>query len=141
MGHYVCKTCSELKPETEFKVKQKVKLKSGRVAEYRNCHCISCWNKKASVYKNKAPHSWIRSRYLVDDVTAKYWWERSQTSCEICSKPWEDGQEKLCIDHDHSTGKIRGVLCKHCNHVLGHSREDSKILYNSIAYLDSHREN
>ena len=86
-------------------------------------------------------HAWIRNRYNVDDVTARYWYERSHTVCEICGKVWIAGTERLCIDHDHTTGKIRGILCKHCNHVLGHSREQINILDNAKAYLLSHREN
>ena len=142
MGRYVCKTCGIEKDESEYKIKQKCNLASGIIKEYRNCHCNQCYrtiqnNQKAERY----PHAWIRNRYNVDNETALYWYERSQTSCEICGVAWEKGKEKLCIDHDHTTGKIRGILCKHCNHVLGHSKEQLKILDNAKAYLISHREN
>lgn len=36
--------------------------------------------------------------------------------CAICQKP----QEKMCVDHCHSTGKVRALLCTACNTQLGH---------------------
>jgi len=140
MGH-ICKACGIEKDDTEYKIKSRVTLKSGIVKEYRNSMCTLCRN--ASNVKQRTeryPHAWIRNRYLVDDAAARYWYERSMTSCEICGIGWKEGKEKLCIDHDHATGKLRGILCKHCNHVLGHSREQIRILDNAKAYLTSHRE-
>ncbi len=139
MGKYVCKTCGVEKDETEFRSKQKRLLKSG-IKEYRNCHCVSCDNKQKLRYKENNPYTWIANRYKVSKEEAKYWYERSMTCCEICGKSWEEGTERLCIDHDHHTGKVRGILCKHCNHVLGHSKESLDILDNAKAYLVSHRE-
>lgn len=57
--------------------------------------------------------------------------------CLICKKPQID-KKKLCVDHDHKTGKIRGLLCDHCNKGLGHVREDIKILEAMVKYLKKH---
>jgi hypothetical protein len=139
MGRYVCKTCLVEKDASEFRTKQKVTLKSG-TREYRNCHCITCDNLHKLRYRDNNPYTWIANRYKISKEEASYWYERSMTSCEICGHLWKEGKEKLCIDHDHTTGKVRGILCKHCNHVLGHSRESLQILDNAKAYLMSHRE-
>lgn len=50
--------------------------------------------------------------------------------CDICFQT--DG---LVIDHDHSTGLIRGALCPSCNHVLGRVRDNENTLLNAVAYL------
>lgn len=42
---------------------------------------------------------------------------------------------KLHIDHCHSTGKVRGLLCFNCNSLLGHARDNIVILENLIKYL------
>ena len=86
-------------------------------------------------YKSKNPWQWIQTRFNVDKEQAKELWLRSQTSCNICGKSWDGESEKLCIDHCHTTGVIRGILCKNCNHVLGHARDSIQTLERAIEYL------
>ncbi len=50
--------------------------------------------------------------------------------CKICGD-----KEKLVIDHDHSTGQIRAILCNRCNLCLGNWGEDIKLLKRAIIYL------
>lgn len=40
-------------------------------------------------------------------------------------------------DHDHKTGKLRGVLCHHCNLLLGNAKDDIAILAAAIEYLSN----
>ena len=57
--------------------------------------------------------------------------------CAICERHPEDGV--LRVDHDHSTGKIRGLLCRHCNLALGNMSDDVSLLRKAIAYLEKHQ--
>ena len=54
------------------------------------------------------------------------------TTCEcvICGS-----QEPLVVDHDHKTGKVRGMLCNHCNRGLGHFRDSPMLLEFAAQYL------
>lgn len=63
-----------------------------------------------------------------------------QGLCAICKKPWEGnvGNPDLVVDHDHASGKIRDLLCPHCNHLLGHAFDSPKILLSAAAYLTKH---
>lgn len=45
------------------------------------------------------------------------------------------GRMELSIDHCHTTGKVRGLLCRQCNIALGKFKEDVTILQSAIAYL------
>lgn len=53
--------------------------------------------------------------------------------CAICREP--EGEKSFCVDHDHDTGIVRGLLCGNCNHLIGHARESLVILRQAIAYL------
>lgn len=54
--------------------------------------------------------------------------------CAICGKKNKTGWN-LAVDHNHKTGKIRGLLCSACNLVVGASQEDIIILEQTIDYL------
>lgn len=60
--------------------------------------------------------------------------------CAGCGTPaLECRQGKLCVDHDHATGKVRGLLCHDCNHAIGQAKESPAILYGLIDYLQTHQ--
>lgn len=55
--------------------------------------------------------------------------------CAICQR--EPRKIRLAVDHDHRTGKVRGLLCKRCNHdLLGSAHDSVEILYDAINYLE-----
>lgn len=54
--------------------------------------------------------------------------------CLGCGK----APKKLCIDHCHSTGKVRGILCSDCNVALGLLKDDPNTLRNLMHYLIRH---
>ena len=56
--------------------------------------------------------------------------KESTKECVICGM-----EAKLVVDHDHVTGKIRGMLCNHCNRGLGHFRDDPALLEFAAQYL------
>jgi hypothetical protein len=53
-------------------------------------------------------------------------------NCQICDMELT----KKCIDHCHSTNKIRGVLCNNCNTALGLVGDNIDTLHKMIAYLN-----
>lgn len=55
---------------------------------------------------------------------------RGNVPCDVCQAP-----RARTVDHDHSTGKVRGRLCKACNIGLGSFRDDPRILRAAAAYL------
>jgi hypothetical protein len=55
--------------------------------------------------------------------------------CAICGKGLEK-DKRLAVDHNHKTGKIRGLLCVNCNMMLGMSKDNINTLKSAIKYLE-----
>jgi hypothetical protein len=55
--------------------------------------------------------------------------------CAICKRATGTGKRKLAIDHDHSTGHVRGLLCSVDNKLLGHLRDDPELAKGIFEYL------
>jgi hypothetical protein len=58
--------------------------------------------------------------------------------CAICRGGFGSPGDR--IDHDHDTGRVRGLLCHNCNVALGHFRDDPLILARAAAYVRASRE-
>jgi hypothetical protein len=56
-------------------------------------------------------------------------------SCAICKSGKPGGMGSFPVDHDHKTGKIRGLLCNQCNFGLGAFKDNEDILLKAINYL------
>jgi Recombination endonuclease VII. len=55
--------------------------------------------------------------------------------CAVCRREGPNGRGEFHVDHDHLTGKIRGLLCYNCNRALGLLKDDSEIVQALMAYL------
>lgn len=54
--------------------------------------------------------------------------------CAICRRA-TGGTRALSVDHDHKTGLVRGLLCRPCNNLLGHLRDDIGAAQRIVRYL------
>ena len=66
--------------------------------------------------------------------------KNSKEKCEICgnkeTRKTKTGKiSRIHLDHNHKTGKVRGVLCSNCNIGIGNLKHDIKILRKAIQYL------
>jgi hypothetical protein len=61
--------------------------------------------------------------------------ELMELGCAICGAP-NSGAKRLHIDHDHETGKFRGLLCSNCNTTLGLCKDDPERLRELAAYVE-----
>lgn len=77
-----------------------------------------------------------KRRYGVDDASFQRMLQEQGSCCAICSSVL--GQE-ACVDHNHQTGQVRGLLCKPCNMALGLFWDDPKILNNAAYYLEKYK--
>lgn len=56
--------------------------------------------------------------------------KKQNKACAICLR-----ETFLCVDHDHNTGKVRGLLCADCNRGLGMFRDQASLLLDAADYI------
>ncbi len=65
-------------------------------------------------------------------------YQRQEGRCCICREARVlRTKAGLYVDHDHATGKVRGLLCANCNAGLGHFRDNPTLLRNAALYLEA----
>jgi hypothetical protein len=60
--------------------------------------------------------------------------EHQGGGCAICKQPCAR-ERRLSVDHCHSTGRVRGLLCQNCNAAIGMFKDDTALLFRAIDYL------
>lgn len=102
------------------------------IREYRREHYLK--NKEAAA--NQARRSKLKRYGLTEDCYMKMA-ESQGHACAICKISQKDASihGKLYVDHCHSTGLVRGLLCQHCNASLGGFKDNIEILRSAILYL------
>lgn len=97
-------------------------------------------NKKVKEYRDRDPLHKIKKRIRNHGITIDDYNNmliEQDNKCAICksSKSNTKLTNVFYIDHDHKTGKVRGLLCNKCNFALGQFNDDISILQNAIKYL------
>lgn len=57
--------------------------------------------------------------------------------CALCERPCASNR-RLAVDHDHDTGRVRGLLCISCNQALGKLGDSAEAIARVIHYLEAH---
>ena len=97
---------------------------------------------KQREYAEKRGKWWLESRYGIDEVEWKRMFDAQLGRCAICgSKDPKGNHGVFHVDHCHTTGKVRGLLCDTCNRGLGMFYDNTNILKSAIEYLGEQREN
>ena len=85
--------------------------------------------------KQKARWARIKRVYGIDE---QQYQEIDLGYCVICLRDWSTSV-RPCIDHDHHTGEVRGVICLYCNHRLVGRHRDADLIRRIADYLDAPR--
>lgn len=132
-----CRRCASWKPVTEFN--KRSEAKDTKSSECRACASLrfSRWREKnyATVLANDRAKHYARKYGLDKELSAILAHPEARTMpCPICRQTMP-----LVLDHDHATGKARGLICPACNKLLGCAKDSLDILYEAIAYLKRHK--
>jgi hypothetical protein len=154
MGAVPLKTCTVCKEEKSLQSF----YKSNREKDGYGYRCKSCDNlaRKTSRNRNipkKENPTWLgyKRRWLMFKYNMAYMeyeniLESQGNSCAICGtiNPAGEGvaNDRLvsfAVDHDHETGKVRGLLCNLCNRALGFLQDKVSVLESATRYLKRHK--
>lgn len=99
------------------------------------CHHIDPLARgRASSCKACTSEASTASRYkMTREELRQFRWDNGDV-CAICQS-----FNNLVVDHDHTTGKVRGLLCQNCNSAIGKLRESPALFSAALAYLEKHR--
>jgi hypothetical protein len=79
--------------------------------------------RKLSIYYNLTPNDYDR---MVSDQNGV---------CAICG----EAPDRLFVDHNHSSGKVRGLLCHHCNSGIGLLKDDPALMIKAASYVERYK--
>ena len=124
-----CPDCGNDFPATNEYFCKNSSTKSG-LATY----CKICHNRRNS-NRDSADYGY-RRRYGVTKAQKIAMLAKQHGCCPVCGEFIFIGDKTTHIDHDHATGKFRGVLCSSCNQGLGNFKDDIDRLRAAIEYLE-----
>lgn len=101
-------------------------------------------NKHTREYGEKFPEKrtnhWLKSKYGITLDQRNKMIDEQKGLCALCKKPLGDITKNIHTDHDHKTGKVRGILHSKCNLLISHANEDVNILLKGIKYLNRNKD-
>lgn len=132
-----CRTCEQTLPISRFRIVRP------NVAEWR---CKSCETKRTNQWaqQNRERDRERRRNYMykrafgitIEDYDRMLTEQRG--GCAICgAKEGGTRSGRFCIDHNHSTGKVRGLLCQGCNTAIGLMRDEPGLLRGAAYYVET----
>jgi hypothetical protein len=119
-----------------------------RVTSLRKAYAKEYYKKnkhtdKWAYHPEKARRSKLKSLFGLSQEDYNSMFQAQRGVCGICEKPEtilsmnKKDVKKLAVDHCHSTHKVRGLLCHHCNTGIGHFQDSSELLAKAKEYLDA----
>lgn len=131
-----CSTCKETKSSSEFY--KCIANKDGLYHECKSCKSEYDKQRHRKNPKDRAGKN-LQNRYGITFEQKQKMIADQNNKCAICENELDNGKH-TCVDHCHTTGKIRKILCKSCNVLIGHSKENINILQNAVKYLINHKQ-
>jgi hypothetical protein len=146
----VCSECQKARPLEDF-------YRSKHGAQGRRANCKDCQNARTYAWRNANRQRYLEirrdetrrvaarasmrslSKYgLTEDDYVRMLAEQ-QDVCAVCGNGPGGRVRRLCVDHCHDTGKVRGLLCDPCNRILGMIKDSKEHAHSMADYIDKYR--
>ena len=127
-----CSRCSVEKPHQEFH--KQTASPDGYTVWCRKC-ASEHKKEKRDTYRNRE----LIRRYGITHQEYLDMLAEQDHRCAVCGlHETKNFNGVLCVDHNHETGKVRGLLCNPCNKALGLAMDSAEILYKLYKYKIHH---
>lgn len=143
-----CTVCSTTKPlDLFYKDSRK---KDGRRANCKECQSIAekryYYRENVETVSRKVSrkNTQLKRLYGISLIDLESVYNTQSGLCAICGKElvltgdWSDKHKIVCVDHNHITGEVRGLLCGKCNRGLGFFNDSQELLENASTYLEKY---
>lgn len=134
-----CNPCSA-KRLKQYRLKHKDRISAKRKtpeARARNKTFMHIYRTRAS-HKLTRIRNYLRATYGLTLTQYEQMFYDQDGRCAICQ---QFSLKTLCVDHDHATGAVRGLLCVNCNAALGKYGDSPERIDSAINYLIEHKRN
>jgi hypothetical protein len=140
-----CTTCKVVKPTTEFYAHPHTR--DGLQSVCKQCHAVSSakvYQRMTATEKDRRNARSKAHRYGMTLEEMMAYVEAHDENCDVCGKPDTTHRKatwtrKLTFDHDHLSGKLRGMLCSRCNIAIGSAEDDPEVLRALADYIERFR--
>ena len=130
---------SRQKPRYKARQKAYDKSEAGRTSQRRYQRSVKGRATKAAYRKEHERENQLRRLYGISVETYDKLYIAQDGRCAICKRPFEEcverGRKHLHVDHDHTAGRVRGLLCGACNRAIGLLRDDAQLCLAAATYL------
>lgn len=142
-----CRTCLAVKPINQFHLsrhktperqckackhaRQYERRRDPVVAELVNANARKNYNPTVRRFHR------MKSLYGLTQEAFMDLWDKQSGECAVCRSELEmTGKRGAQVDHDHESGRVRGLLCGNCNIALGHLKESVERIHGLLAYVE-----
>lgn len=122
-----CTKCKSKKPLTDF-------YSSVNTKDNLHSWCKPC-------FRENTRNDYLKRSFGIEIADYEAMLSMQDYGCAICGKKDDTllrsgVYKRLCVDHNHKTGKLRGILCENCNRGIGLFKDSQELLENAINYLN-----
>lgn len=123
-----CPRCGETKTRNEFCRNRSAR--DGLACYCRPCHRAQGTESRTRLYGGSR-HYKLKQKYGIGAAEVASLVESQGGRCAVCKH-----NPAVQVDHDHKTGRVRGILCDGCNGGIGAFGEDLELLERAAQYLE-----
>jgi len=106
------------------------------VREYQKAYSEEYRAKESVQAETRRRH--LKKNYGITPECFNQMWQKQDGKCAICGDamvPRGRKSNAACVDHNHETNEVRGLLCRACNHGIGNLKDSPLVLQSAIKYL------